>query len=807
MNETIFANTSGPYYAKGMPVIPLHVREKRPIPLDWSRYHNHAVEPEQQAEWQQSYATGNIGLVLGQQSGVVMIDIDTEDLNLIKMLEQILPHSPWKRIGAKGMVLAYRWCGVRTFRIKDSKGDTICEHLSDRTQVVIPPSIHPTTQKPYVANCELVDVLDRLPILPEDIEQILRESLRQAGVELSVSGRSKSTDFVSKGSRDVTLTEMAGLFAYAVLRGERCLIESVGMLRSFESEFVEKVAGDDMEAPKHVDNLLRFLRRDVLEKGRILPEGWDEGMTQQMKVEWGVDFDKDQEEWSFEEMIDFLKSKFEAHAVESKGRADAVEKILERIARHATLSKLDEERLMQYIVDVSGLRLKMTALRARMRELRSGDIAGQDHSEIAKAVLEDLEQIHEVRRYGGSIWKYIGSHWEQMEDADLMARVARDYGHLDAARRHSDHRGIYATMLNLAEEGICRDPQQGVNFANGFLNEELELVPHNSDFGMVYTLPFRYLPELSGKSHQFFEFLDGCWGKDVDKMDKIAALQEGLCVTLFGMGPDYQKVMLLKGVAKSGKSQLLTIAQSLVPDDAKCFVPPHDWADRFLPTQMHGKLINICGELSEKKKIDGMRFKDIVDGAEMSGQLKGRDIFKFRPRCTHWFASNHTPKTEDSSAGFNRRWLIFEFNHPVKASTRKINIGETIVAEEREAIVAWAVQAMARLKDTNEYTLPASHTQLIEEIAQANNSVRFFIETSPKLHLVGESLGRTSENKLYKEYWSFCLGPGGARPVGSRHFRGMMRELQSEKNFSLVLERTQVGAQEAFYDGLTVANG
>lgn len=802
----IFAETSPGFYARGVPVIPLHVKDKRPIPLDWSRYHDHPVEDDQQKEWQRRYPTGNIGVVLGKQAGMVMLDIDTEDQRLIQAIRDALPPSQWERVGQKGLVMAYRWAGVRTFRIKNDRGESIVEHLSDRTQVVLPPSIHPKTQMPYVSNCDLLDVIDKLPTLPENVETILRETLKNEGVQLSVSGQSGVTDFVSRGSRDVTLTEKAGLFAWAVVKGERTLLEAIGMLRSFNAEFIEQVANDEAGDEKHVDNLLRFLRRDVLEKNRVLPEGWDEGLTKKQKEDWGVDFDKESEEWSYEAIIDHLKSKFEKHPEESEGRAQAVEYALARIVNSAGLGKLGEDRILQYIVDVGGLRLKISTLKQRLRELRQGEILGQDHSEIARAVLSDLEEIYTIRVNGSALWKYTGSHWEVIPDSEVLARVSRDFGHLAAAKRYSDHKGIYATMLNIAESGLKRGNSRGVNFANGFLTEELELVDHDKDHGMTYTLPFRYMPELSGKSFQFFDFLETCWGDDEDKMEKIAALQEALCVTLFGRGPEYQRVVLLKGVAKSGKSQLLEIAASLVPPEARSSVPPTDWADKFLPTQMHEKLINVCGELSEKKRIDGQRFKDIVVGTTIPGQMKGGQIFSFRPICTHWFASNHMPKTEDTSAGFNRRWLVLEFGRPVDPSKRRINVGEIIVAEEREAIVAWAVQAMTRLRENNEYSLPESHKQLIRELAQANNSVRFFMEASPKV-CVGKTGGRISEHKLYSEYWSFCLGPGGAKPVGSRVFRGMMRELQHEMKISLVLERTAVGAQEAFYDGITIVDG
>lgn len=812
--DNIFASTAPAYYAKGIPVIPLYSREKRPVPMDWSRYHDIPVEPEVQEEWLEQCSGGNIGVVLGAQSRMCALDIDTEDDALIQLIRKLVPKSPWVRIGAKGMVLMFRYSGHKTFRIKTAEGESLCELLSERTQVVLPPSIHPSTQMPYKANCDLISVFDSLPVLDAQIEQILRGALADAGVNLSLSGSSKLTDFVSSGSRDTSLTEKAGLFAYAVMRGERTVKEAVGMLRSYNTEFVAQVAGDDVDIEKHVSNMCRFLHRDVHEKGKQLPEGWDDGLTEDEKEELGLDFDKDDEEWSFEEMRDYLRDEFDRHPVDSNGRSRAIDKILDRVARASNLSSLDEGRLFQYIVDAGQTGVRVPMLRQRVRELRQTGIAGTDHSEVAQAVLKDLEQINEVRRHGNGLWRYQGSHWEEVPREHVMAKISTEYGQLQAAKRHSDHKGIYETLLNIAGSGIKTHDIKGVNFANGFLDEDLNLLPHDPEYGMVYTLPFRYLPEAAGNSPHFFNFLQDSWGHSPDYQDKMDALQEALCVTLFGLGPRYQRVVLCQGVAKSGKSQLLKIAQSLVPDDAKCFVPPNDWADKFLPTQMHEKLINVCGELSEKKKIDGQKFKDIVDGAEMSGQHKGLQIFRFRPICTHWFASNHTPKTEDTSDGFNRRWLILYFDRPVPPEKRQVDLGDKIVSEEREAIVAWAVLAMPRLLENSEYTLPPSHKQLLREVAQENNSVRFFMQESRTVQVKPETdldssektLNRTSETKLYKEYWSFCFGPGGAKPVGSRVFRARMRELQSELGFELQFKTNAMGVQEAYYNCVTVVN-
>lgn len=802
---SVFASTAPAYYAKGLPVIPLYTREKRPIPMDWSQFHDKPVPVETQQEWLTTCGEGNIGIVLGEQSGISMLDIDSEDPAIVQRILQVLPPSPWQRVGAKGMVLAYRFNGIRTFRIKSPTNGTICELLSTRTQVVLPPSIHPTTQRPYEANCELLDVVDRLPVLDAQIEQILRGALKDMGVELSLSGSSRVTDFVSAGARDSSLTSKAGLFAYAVMRGERTLKEAIGMLRSYNGEFVENVAGDAMDIDKHVQNLCKFIARDVLDKQKQLPVGWDEDLSEDEKRALGLDFGREHEEWTFDEIRRFVRDEFERHPADSNGRTAAIDMALSRVARQGNLTAVEEGRLLQYIQETCEMGIKVPVLRKRLAELRQSGIAGTDHSEIARAVLADLEAVAPVRRHGGQLWQWRGSHWEVLENETVMARISNDYGHLPAGKRNSDHKGIFSTLMNITVQGIKSREIKGVNFANGFLDENLVLLPHSEEFGMTYTLPFRYLPKQSGNSPHFFQFLQDCWGADDDYETKLLALQEALCVTLFGMGPQFQRAILLKGVAKSGKSQLLKIAQALVPDDARSFVSPNDWADRFLPTQMHNKLINVCGELSEKKKIDGMRFKDVIDGAEMSGQFKGQQIFKFRPWCTHWFASNHSPKTEDTSDGFNRRWLVLEFNKPVPPEKRRIDIGDIIVGEEREAIVAWAVEALERLMERNDYTLPKSHVQVIREMAQENNSVRFFLEESRTVMVCPDSTtAYTSETKLYKEYWSFCFGPGGARPVGMRQFRAAMRELQSSMGFVMDIRLTPMGAQDVGYKFLTL---
>jgi putative DNA primase/helicase len=802
MTDNIFAAAAPHYWAAGLPAIPLHYQDKRPILTSWQRYADVMPTPEEQAAWLMRYAGSNIGLPLGPASGIVVLDVDTDDEKVLAAIEACVPLSPWKRVGKKGYCAAYKFTGTKTFRIKDYAGKTLIEHLSSRTQVVLPTSIHPDTKMPYVSNSNLWEVKSVLPELSPEIENLLRGMLSELGYQLSTTGWTKVTDWVPAGARDVTMTKIAGMYAHAVLRGERTLLEATDMVRAWAADRVEHVSGDEIDSEKGVRSLVSFLMRDVNEKCLVLPSGWDDGLTKEDRESMGVIVDDDNEAWTVEQIRLYLKGQFEQHERDSLPRQNAVEFALRKIAKSTKLTTLEREQVLRYIHEVAGLGVQASTLRKRVQELSKGEFEGLDHTSIAVRVLADFKKITDLKFWQDRFWEWNGSHWHEYDQSHIMQKIALDYGTHPAAKRSSDHKGIASIMGTLITANIRQHEVKGVNFANGVLLETGELVAHNPMYGFQYTLPFRYVPESVREIEQFRTFLGRCWGQDPDFAQKMDALQEALCATIFGMAPMYQRAFLLQGLPSTGKSQLLDIIQALVPDEGRTACPPEKWNDSYMPAQMAGKVLNYCGELSETKMIDGQKFKEIVDGTEMTVRHIYGTPFQMRPTCAHWFGSNHPPKTADSSAAFNRRWLIFTFTNPITTGERIPNIGLKIGAEEREGIAAWAIEALGRLKENREYTIPASHVEKIAEVARANNSVRFFIEQSGQVVITtGTSvLMPTSEMTLYFAYSRFCNGGEGVKPVGRARFRSMMDELANQYKIGLKM----VGV-ERLYSGVTLA--
>jgi putative DNA primase/helicase len=802
MVSNIFASHAQLYWDAGLPAIPLVYENKRPAIPRWQMYSDAFPTKEEQQGWLVAFASGNIGLPMGPSAGLVAIDIDTDDPVVLQVLDRILPPSPWLRVGRKGRVQIYKWNGERTARIKAEDGSMICEILSKGTQFVLPPSIHPDTKQPYTANANLWEVARNAPPLPFEFEKQLKSALREAGVNVSTAGGNKTASFVPAGARDATMTWMAGLLARSVLRGERSLLQVLGEMGAWVENFVERVVGDPLSVDKAQKKVVEFLVRDVTsEQRRALPLGWDEGMEPEDIERLGLSFTEDDKSWSVQKILDMLAMEVERHPdPRSEGRMNAVNVALDRIVRaNPTMGPLEEGMILKFIANQQTGVLSMTDLKKQLMTLRRGDILGETHAELAEACIAFLKKYGDVRYDASKFWQWHGASWVQRNEGELLKLIAENYGQYPAGRRQSDHTGILKVMKALAASPLRSSYVKGINFANGYLTEHLELVAHHPDYGMTYTLPYRYTPEKAGHMPIFDQFLNDCWASDPDYGDKMLALQEAIGVSVFGKGPNFELAFLLFGQAGSGKSVMQSVMKGLVPFGSSSSIPPTDWGDRFLPAELFGKIINFAGELSESRPIPGDIFKKIISGEDLTVQYKNGQPFSFEPEAAHWFNSNFLPKTRDSSEGFNRRWLILEFNNRVDPSKRVVGLEDQILEHEREAIVAWAIQGYKRLMDSGKFTLPTSHLALVEAMAADNNTVRHFL-TSPGTVLKWGAEHSIPMADLHTHYWQFMLATGSSNRANVPKFTKLMKELSGSLPFQIDIR----GNNELYYLGLGV---
>jgi P4 family phage/plasmid primase-like protien len=546
--------------------------------------------------------------------------------------------------------------------------------------------------------------------------------------------------------------------------------------------YLEKVPGDDVSVEKAQAKLVEFLSRDVVDKSRTLPEGWDKGLSAEDKAKIGLSFSEANERWSRERIADYFCGEVvRLNGPGASGQWDKmVESTLGHIARSG-LTSIEAERLLKLIQNQSKGAYNLPTLKKRLKEIQWGGVLGENHKEVAELALKELSREGEVRFDASRVWQWKGSAWEALDPIRLEGFVTRDFGTLPACKKHTDVRGIIKSIHGLCVDELAKVSITGVNFANGFLTEDLELVPHTPDFGATYVLPYPYVPE-NADCPMFMQLLDDFWGEDGDVDDKVLALQEGMAATLMGIAPRYQRAFCLMGRAGAGKSRIPAILEGLLPEDCRSTVPPWDWKDKFLPAQMHGKLLNVAGEIAEKRKIAGDIFKLVVEGSPITAQHKNHPPFTFKPVAAHWFCGNHLPSTDDFSAGFTRRWLFLDFNKQVDGQRKDVSIAETILEKEREQIVAWALQGLERLKRNKDYTLPACHGARVSAMMMKNHSVHYFLSQDPLLRIgrdahEGATHRRTSLRELHDRYWHFCASTGASNRHSPQKFVEMLDEL------------------------------
>lgn len=809
-SENIFAQYSQGYYDKGISVIPLIGADsenpkrtgKVPLVKGWQVYKDRLPDSEEFKGWQTQPGAYNMGLVCGPQSNICAVDIDTTDDDLIDKIKKALPDSPWVRIGQKGMVFAYRFNPqVKSFKISTKQTGMIVEVLSTSGQFVLPPSIHPVTFKPYVANCSLLDVCDDLQPLPNDIEERLRAVLIDYGLDLNAEKGFNPTVYVSSGSRDVSMIRHAGMLARTVRFGNATLKEAMDQMLDWAATNVQHLSEDELDVNKGLSKIIEFLIKDINKHQCILPLGWDEGLSEQEKSDWGLNFDEENEEWSYEQIIEYLQNTFRDTPEGSLNRHTAIDKVLRKMAKSPSMDGITSERIIKYISQTSGDKLPPSAYKKQIKAFQQGDVAGDNHTEIAEEAVKLInEREGELRFMNGFFYQWQGDHWKTVTSQHIAAIIAREFGHMSAAKKHSDHKGIMKIMEVLLPQRLTDRDVKGVNFANGFLTLEKKLLPHAPEYGMTYVLPYRYVPEASGNFPKFQKLLNSYWKNEPDKEDRIKVVQEAMCTTLFGIATQFQQAFYLKGVGSSGKTQLLEIVRRLVPEDAQTAIPFSDWNEPHTIINFSGKLLNVVGETDKNEKIPGKTSKMVIEGTTVSDRQLFKERVSFAPKAAHWVSSNYLPKSDDTSSGFNRRWLFLEFRRVVPPEERILDFWKQIVSEEIEAITAWAIEALDRLNAQNSYTTPACHLRLLNEMANANSNVRVFVDQCERLVYGQDKFCKRQD--LHKAYHTFCISQMelGYKMLPAEKFHQEIISLGAERGTILFND------EENIYEGIAVTS-
>ena len=180
----LFKEHATDYIDKGYSVIPDRYMGKAALIKGWTNFCEQIPTKDEINNWCNSYEKANLAVCTGKVSGIIALDLDCVDQEIIDAIQHVLPESPCAKVGSKGWTRFFKYNGEVSNSLKFND-KMIVELLSDGKKTTIPPSVHPNG-KSYewigksLLEVEYFDLQDFPPFLFSAIDLILREKFPQS---------------------------------------------------------------------------------------------------------------------------------------------------------------------------------------------------------------------------------------------------------------------------------------------------------------------------------------------------------------------------------------------------------------------------------------------------------------------------------------------------------------------------------------------------------------------------------------------------------------------------------------------------
>ena len=407
-----------------------------------------------------------------------------------------------------------------------------------------------------------------------------------------------------------------------------------------------------------------------------------------------------------------------------------------------------------------------------------------DHTEVAEFMLArhgerpvfDLGALHVYGETKGT-WSPLSVERVRSDVGDLAesgAFVEAGENVKSFTANRDTQKGVAETMFDRTDSPEFFVGKRAIAFENGTaVVDEAEcrviIVDHEPALGARWGFDFAL--ERDAESERLSEFFADVWEGVPDVDERVRLMQEFLGCTLFGVGSREQKALLLLGPAGTGKSTVLNVCRSVLPDEAVTAIPPHHWGDDNKIAQLARARANLVYETPRDYLPNVERIKEVIDGAPITTREAYGRAFTFAPDCVHLFAANRLPEAPGGPDFFDR-FILLDLKRRFRGTSDERRDMAAWICEERAGIVAWCVRGVERFLEQGGYTTPASSLRMLADWESEIDSVNQWVT-----ELCGRDLPDYAGNKsdyrtvrdTYQAYRSWCVLVGRS-PVGEKEF-------------------------------------
>lgn len=402
-----------------------------------------------------------------------------------------------------------------------------------------------------------------------------------------------------------------------------------------------------------------------------------------------------------------------------------------------------------------------------------------EHTPMESAREFVTRELRYLRRFRGDWYDYTGSCYRSLDDATVRARL---YGFLEAAEtwnKENEKRVPFCpnpTRVNAVEDALRSlvivsgenyidvarwldnpgpSPNEVVACKNGLLHlPTRRLLPATPAFFTLNALDINYDPSAP-EPREWLRFLKMLWKDDPQS---IALLQEWFGYVVM-RETDQQKILLLVGPPRSGKTTIARVVAALLGSANVAWPTMHSMANDFGTQQLLGKQLAIISEARVDARSPDMSkivslLLSISGEDEISVNRKHKDMLTVKLPVRIIIISNELPAVAESSGALSNRLLLSELTESFLGTEDKDL--PTRLLRELPGILNWAFAGYERLKARGRFLQPDSGADLREQFEDMSSPVASFARDC----CVFEDGAQMDKQVLYEHYLQHCSASG-----------------------------------------------
>lgn len=374
---------------------------------------------------------------------------------------------------------------------------------------------------------------------------------------------------------------------------------------------------------------------------------------------------------------------------------------------------------------------------------------GQPSGVNGRAIVDYFVNRGDIFVLGGECYQYCNGVY--VESSSHVRNTIKDmimYDQFITQNRIMDIYRLITDDTRIQKSADDLNPNKDlINFKNGVWDiNTKKLLPHDSKYLQTIQIPHEvgvYVPFEKTRLYRFFEKTE-LSESDIDMIMQYMAY----CMTLhYGL----KTFMILCGKSNTGKSVLLRFFETLIGAQNVSSLSMHQLSARFYPAQLHGRLLNSCGDNDSMPLSSIANLKKITGGDRIMHEKKGKEPFFFTPFCKLIFSFNQLPlQLEEKSDAFYKRMRILYMNHELKLNDAYVN---ELCSEES---ITEIIPYLLALLPVKAIPRTAKSDKMVEFLQQDSDSIHAFVM---KKCIVGPNV-KTNKDNLYTTYAQFCVESG-----------------------------------------------